>query len=147
MSHFRLTPLQKELYKRFLRQAEPLDSLEEGKMNVSTLSSITSLKKLCNRTYMCYFFRLPADRTPVLFPANVTRLLCDTSPRLHVFPVQPLTAACVADPALIYDKCVEGAEGFQGALDLFPPGYCTKAVEPHLSGKMALRFSSNFEGG
>lgn len=50
MSRFRLTPLQKELYKRFLRQAEPLDSLEEGKMNVSTLSSITSLKKLCNRT-------------------------------------------------------------------------------------------------
>lgn len=46
----RLTPLQKELYKRFLGQAEPLGSLEEGKMNVSTLSSITSLKKLCNRT-------------------------------------------------------------------------------------------------
>lgn len=125
MSHFRLTPLQKELYKRFLRQAEPLDSLEEGKMNVSTLSSITSLKKLCNRTYMCYSF----------------------SPHLHAFPVQPLTAPCVADPALIYDKCVEGAEGFQGALDLFPPGYCTKAVEPHLSGKMAIRFSSNYEGG
>eukprot|EP00066_Takifugu_rubripes_P023463 XP_011612729.1 PREDICTED: DNA repair and recombination protein RAD54-like isoform X1 [Takifugu rubripes] len=87
----RLTPLQKELYQRFVRQAEPLDSLEEGgKMNVSTLSSITSLKKLCNH------------------------------------------------PALIYDKCVEGAEGFQGALDLFPPGYCTKAVEPHLSGKMLV---------
>lgn len=50
-------------------------------------------------------------------------------------PDAALTAACVADPALIYDKCVEGAEGFHGALDLFPPGYCGKAVEPHLSGK------------
>lgn len=47
----RLSPLQEELYKRFLRQAEPLDALKEGKVNVSTLSSITSLKKLCNRMY------------------------------------------------------------------------------------------------
>lgn len=30
---------------------------------------------------------------------------------------------------------MEGEEGFEGALDLFPPGYCTKAVEPQLSGK------------
>lgn len=45
-----MTPLQKELYKGFLRQAQPLDSLKEGRMNVSTLSSITTLKKLCNRT-------------------------------------------------------------------------------------------------
>lgn len=41
----------------------------------------------------------------------------------------------MSDPALIYDKCVEGEEGFEGALDLFPPGYSTKAVEPQLSGK------------
>ncbi|XP_019123536.2 DNA repair and recombination protein RAD54-like [Larimichthys crocea] len=86
----RLTPLQKELYKRFLRQAKPIETLQEGKINVSSLSSITSLKKLCNH------------------------------------------------PALIYDKCVEGEEGFEGALDLFPPGYCTKAVEPQLSGKMLV---------
>lgn len=69
-----------------------------------------------------------------------------TSPRLSRTTIN-LCCGCVADPALIYDKCVEGAEGFQGALDLFPPGYCTKAVEPHLSGKMAIRFSSNYEGG
>lgn len=30
---------------------------------------------------------------------------------------------------------MEGEEGFEGALDLFPAGYCTKAVEPQLSGK------------
>ncbi|XP_010870626.1 DNA repair and recombination protein RAD54-like [Esox lucius] len=87
----RLTPLQTELYKLFLRQAKPLETLQQqGKISVSSLSSITSLKKLCNH------------------------------------------------PALIYDKCVEGEEGFDGALSLFPPGYSTKAVEPQLSGKMLV---------
>ncbi|XP_044054505.1 DNA repair and recombination protein RAD54-like isoform X2 [Siniperca chuatsi] len=86
----RLTPLQTELYKRFLRQAKPIETLQEGKISVSSLSSITSLKKLCNH------------------------------------------------PALIYEKCVEGEEGFEGALDLFPSGYCTKAVEAQLSGKMLV---------
>ncbi|KAL2089938.1 hypothetical protein ACEWY4_014626 [Coilia grayii] len=86
----RLTPLQSELYKRFLRQAKPVESLQGGNISVSSLSSITSLKKLCNH------------------------------------------------PSLIYDKCVEGEEGFEGALDLFPSGYSTKAVEPQLSGKMLV---------
>lgn len=46
----RLTPLQTELYKRFLRQAKPMENLQEGgRINVSSLSSITYLKKLCNR--------------------------------------------------------------------------------------------------
>ncbi|XP_038649942.1 DNA repair and recombination protein RAD54-like [Scyliorhinus canicula] len=87
----RLTSLQSELYKLFLKQAKPAIEMEQshsGKMSVSSLSSITSLKKLCNH------------------------------------------------PALIYEKCVEGEEGFQGALDLFPSGYSTKSVEPQLSGKM-----------
>ncbi|XP_069835455.1 DNA repair and recombination protein RAD54-like isoform X2 [Dendropsophus ebraccatus] len=86
----RLTPLQSELYKLFLKQAKPVEELTSGKMSVSSLSSITSLKKLCNH------------------------------------------------PALIYDKCVEEEEGFQGALSLFPPGYSTKSVEPQLSGKMLV---------
>ncbi|XP_055203890.1 DNA repair and recombination protein RAD54-like isoform X3 [Gorilla gorilla gorilla] len=86
----RLTPLQTELYKRFLRQAKPAEELLEGKMSVSSLSSITSLKKLCNH------------------------------------------------PALIHDKCVEEEDGFVGALDLFPPGYSSKALEPQLSGKMLV---------
>lgn len=86
----RLTPLQTELYKRFLKQAMPAEELNEGKMSVSSLSSITSLKKLCNH------------------------------------------------PALIYEKCVEEEEGFEGAVDLFPPGYSTKSVEPQLSGKMLV---------
>ncbi|XP_060685884.1 DNA repair and recombination protein RAD54-like isoform X1 [Hemiscyllium ocellatum] len=87
----RLTPLQSELYKLFLKQAKPAIEMEQahsGKMSVSSLSSITSLKKLCNH------------------------------------------------PTLIYEKCVEGEEGFQGALNLFPSGYSTKSVEPQLSGKM-----------
>ncbi|XP_030583572.1 DNA repair and recombination protein RAD54-like [Archocentrus centrarchus] len=86
----RLTPLQTELYKHFLKQAKPIETLQQGKISVSSLSSITSLKKLCNH------------------------------------------------PALIYEKCVEGEEGFEGALELFPPGYSIKAVEPQLSGKMLV---------
>ncbi|XP_061635142.1 DNA repair and recombination protein RAD54-like [Phyllopteryx taeniolatus] len=86
----KLTPLQTALYKRFLRQAKPVEALQGGKISVSSLSSITSLKKLCNH------------------------------------------------PALIYDKCVKGEEGFEGALDLFPAGYSVKSVEPQLSGKMLL---------
>uniref|UniRef100_A0A3B3BM93 RAD54 like n=1 Tax=Oryzias melastigma TaxID=30732 RepID=A0A3B3BM93_ORYME len=86
----RLTPLQAELYRLFLRQAKPLQTLQQGSMSVSSLSSITSLKKLCNH------------------------------------------------PTLIYDKCVSGEEGFDGALDLFPPGYSSKEVEPQLSGKMLV---------
>ncbi|CAL8269802.1 unnamed protein product [Arctogadus glacialis] len=86
----RLTPLQSELYKRFLMQAKPVETLQEGKISVSSLSSITTLKKLCNH------------------------------------------------PALIYEKCMEGAEGFEGALDIFPAGYSLKSVEPQLSGKMLV---------
>ncbi|XP_012999683.1 DNA repair and recombination protein RAD54-like isoform X1 [Cavia porcellus] len=86
----RLTSLQTELYKKFLRQAKPAEELREGKMSVSSLSSITSLKKLCNH------------------------------------------------PGLIYDKCVEEEDGFEGALDIFPPGYSSKALEPQLSGKMLV---------
>ncbi|KAJ1169832.1 hypothetical protein NDU88_001720 [Pleurodeles waltl] len=86
----RLTPLQTELYRRFLKQATPAEELNEGKISVSSLSSITSLKKLCNH------------------------------------------------PGLIYEKCVEEEEGFEGAVNLFPPGYSTKSVEPQLSGKMLV---------
>ncbi|XP_039741082.1 DNA repair and recombination protein RAD54-like isoform X4 [Pteropus medius] len=86
----RLTPLQTELYQRFLRQAKPADELREGKMSVSSLSSITSLKKLCNH------------------------------------------------PALIYEKCVEEEDGFEGTLDIFPPGYSSKTIAPQLSGKMLV---------
>ncbi|XP_015743898.1 DNA repair and recombination protein RAD54-like [Python bivittatus] len=50
----RLTPLQAELYKYFLMQAKPAEDLKEGKMSVSSLSSITSLKKLCNHPALIY---------------------------------------------------------------------------------------------
>ncbi|XP_063153940.1 DNA repair and recombination protein RAD54-like [Candoia aspera] len=50
----RLTPLQVELYKYFLMQAKPAEDLKEGKMSVSSLSSITSLKKLCNHPALIY---------------------------------------------------------------------------------------------
>ncbi|XP_032821855.1 DNA repair and recombination protein RAD54-like [Petromyzon marinus] len=41
-------------------------------------------------------------------------------------------------PSLIFDKCVEGEEGFEGALELFPSGYNPKLLEPQLSGKMLV---------
>ncbi|NXS02809.1 RAD54 protein, partial [Oxylabes madagascariensis] len=50
----RLTPLQTELYKNFLKQAKPVEELKEGKISVSSLSSITSLKKLCNHPALIY---------------------------------------------------------------------------------------------
>lgn len=40
-----------------------------------------------------------------------------------------------SDPALIYDKCVQEEDGFEGTLDIFPPGYNSKALEPQLSGE------------
>lgn len=43
-----------------------------------------------------------------------------------------------SDPALIYNKCVEEEDGFEGALDIFPSGYSTKALEPQLSGEPFL---------
>uniref|UniRef100_A0A4W4EK43 DNA repair and recombination protein RAD54-like n=1 Tax=Electrophorus electricus TaxID=8005 RepID=A0A4W4EK43_ELEEL len=86
----RLTPLQRELYRLFLSQAKPAECVQQGRVSMSSLSSITSLKKLCNH------------------------------------------------PTLIYEKCVEGEDGFAGALELFPPAYSNKAVEPQLSGKMLV---------
>lgn len=86
----RLTPLQMKLYNHFLQQAKPIETLQEDRISVSSLSSITSLKKLCNH------------------------------------------------PDLIYDKCVKGESGFEGALGIFPPGYNPKALEPQLSGKMLV---------
>lgn len=33
---------------------------------------------------------------------------------------------------------MEEEDGFEGALDIFPPGYNSKAIEPQLSGKMLV---------
>ncbi|KAK2106664.1 DNA repair and recombination protein RAD54-like [Saguinus oedipus] len=135
----RLTPLQTELYKRFLRQAKPAEELHEGKMSVSSLSSITSLKKLCN----LILIEATCDFNPRHEPCTVDSVyqtLCFG--KLSSSSVQPMFddlgyVNCVY-PALIHDKCVEGEDGFEGALDLFPPGYSSKALEPQLSGKMLV---------
>uniref|UniRef100_A0A3Q4N2W3 RAD54 like n=1 Tax=Neolamprologus brichardi TaxID=32507 RepID=A0A3Q4N2W3_NEOBR len=95
----RLTPLQTELYKHFLKQAKPIETLQKGKISVSSLSSITSLKKLDHQ-----------KNCPLIIELK----------------------------SLIYEKCVEREEGFEGALELFPPIYSTKDVEPQLSGKMLV---------
>ncbi|XP_064625416.1 DNA repair and recombination protein RAD54-like isoform X2 [Lineus longissimus] len=87
----RLTPLQRELYKRFVDSKE-CQLTSNGKVALSSLSSITQLKKLCNH------------------------------------------------PDLIYDKCREGAEGFEDALDIFPQGYDKMMNKIHcdLSGKFQV---------
>ena len=47
----------------------------------------------------------------------------------------------LTDPDLIYDKCLQEADGFEGTLDVFPPGHNLKTVKPELSG----RIKGNFE--
>ena len=46
-----------------------------------------------------------------------------------------------SDPDLVYSKCVEGADGFEGALDLFPRGYSPRKVQPDLSGQLCYTYS------
>ncbi|KAK3091297.1 hypothetical protein FSP39_018741 [Pinctada imbricata] len=41
-------------------------------------------------------------------------------------------------PDLIFDKCQEGSEGYEGTLELFPPGHHTRTVRPELSGKVLV---------
>lgn len=41
-------------------------------------------------------------------------------------------------PDLIYEKCLQEAEGFEGALEIFPPGHNLKTVKPELSGKFQV---------
>ncbi|XP_052774234.1 DNA repair and recombination protein RAD54-like isoform X2 [Mya arenaria] len=41
-------------------------------------------------------------------------------------------------PDLIYEKCVEGAEGFDVILDMFPAGHHLRTVRPELSGKVLV---------
>ncbi|KAK0069943.1 DNA repair and recombination protein RAD54 [Biomphalaria pfeifferi] len=39
-------------------------------------------------------------------------------------------------PDLVYDKCLEGKDGFEDTLGYFPSNYSTKSVNPELSGKV-----------
>ena len=41
-------------------------------------------------------------------------------------------------PALIYENCVQGRNGFEGALDVFPDGYRPSNLQPELSGKFQV---------
>ncbi|BFY99558.1 hypothetical protein BsWGS_02598 [Bradybaena similaris] len=86
-----LTALQKSLYQKFVSsQMAQCESVDSSKTSVSSLSSITQLKKLCNH------------------------------------------------PDLVYEKCVQGADGFEGTLGYFPPDYSTKIVKADLSGKVLV---------
>lgn len=61
------------------------------------------------------------------------------------FPLPPPSPKCLlgltapglsssADPLLIYDKAVDGEEGFEGALDQFPHDFNPKEIQPEFSG-------------
>ena len=41
----------------------------------------------------------------------------------------------ILDPDLVYDKCLQGADGFENALDVFPSGYNPNNLLPQLSGQ------------
>lgn len=52
----KLTPLQIDLYNSYIKHyaSKFLESEEVGKVNPSSLSAITQLKKLCNRKLLSY---------------------------------------------------------------------------------------------
>lgn len=41
-------------------------------------------------------------------------------------------------PDLIYDKCIQETEGYEGLMDLYPAGHNLKTVKPELSGKFLV---------
>ena len=45
-----------------------------------------------------------------------------------------ITFSTLIDPDLIYDKCVQGTDGFEGTLDILPQGHTINRVRPELSG-------------
>ena len=50
-------------------------------------------------------------------------------------------SVCVCpDPDLVYDKCLERADGFEDSLDLFPSGYRSTIVQPEMSGAFRMLF-------
>lgn len=54
---------------------------------------------------------------------------------INVYDATGSEINCIfSDPDLIYEKCLEGAEGFEGALDLFPAGYRPGHIRPEFSG-------------
>ena len=46
------------------------------------------------------------------------------------------------DPSLIFEKCLEKADGFAKLLPLFPAGYNMKTIDPVLSGIVNHLFAS-----
>ena len=40
-----------------------------------------------------------------------------------------------SDPDLVYDKCIQGEEGFDDCQDMFPAGYKPGNILPELSGE------------
>jgi len=56
-----------------------------------------------------------------------------------------LSVWCV-DPDLVYDKCLEREDGFENALDLFPPGYRPTIVQPEMSGELLTVFYTSVFG-
>lgn len=122
-----------KLYNHFLQQAKPIETLQEDRISVSSLSSITSLKKLCNRKCILYtdLFLSKAHDFGLLNNEVDTKYFLKQKWLFYV-----------ADPDLIYDKCVKGESGFEGALGIFPPGYNPKALEPQLSGDIQRELES-----
>lgn len=120
-----LTTLQTQIYEKFIHSKSTLAQLRAangadderssgGKGGITTaLAAITNLKKLCNRK-------------PLLFPI--------------VMRIGEFCVLCTVDPSLIYDKCLQGVEGFENCASLFPPKFCPdkSSIQPEMSGKMKV---------
>ena len=87
-------------------------------MSASSLSSITQLKKLCNRKN--HFEEM---------------LLCNL-PRPTTGVLSTLSPS--PDPLLVHEKAQTGEDGFEGALELFPASFNPKTIQPEFSGKMLV---------
>ena len=133
----RLTPLQTALYKLFTgskvakRLLSGSKSGGSGKVSASSLSAITQLKKLCNRTLLIDYAR---PLSPMLIFCLFRPLLLLLLPSSSSSPPPLLPSS---DPLLVYEKAQVGEEGFEGALELFPSNFDPKKLQPEFSGLCA----------
>ena len=105
----RLTEMQIAMYRRFLK-SKSIKKVIAG-AGTTTLTAISSLKKLANRT-------------PIRAHALGT---------LDVDPDSAFLSTTAPDPGLVHDKCQQRSEGFEDSLELFPPGFTTQSYRPELA--------------
>ncbi|EUB58337.1 DNA repair and recombination protein RAD54-like protein [Echinococcus granulosus] len=124
----RLAPTQAQVYAEFVKRMAREVSKQLGgsggggdkKLSVSSLASITHLKKLCNRELLLDILNLPS------IPEFVGGIACINW-----------------NPDLIFDRIRSGSDSFGGMLSFFPSGYAScsesgRPAQPEMSGKFQV---------